>query len=59
MKGCCVYLELGTPWRTVFLIADSPSDANAFVKDVRIRAGLDATLAVAASRSRGEVGSSY
>jgi hypothetical protein len=45
MKGCCVYLELGTPWRTVFLVADSPSDANAFVKDVRIRAGLDATLA--------------
>ena len=45
MKGCCVYLELGTPWRTVFLVADSPSDAKAFVKDVRIRAGLDATLA--------------
>ena len=45
MKGCCVYLELGTPWRTVFLVADSPSDAKAFVKDVRIRAGLDTTLA--------------
>ena len=45
MKGCCVYLELGTPWRAVFLVADSPAKADAFVNDVRMRAGLDQSLA--------------
>ena len=44
-KGCCVYLELGTPWRAVFLVADSPAKADAFVNDVRMRAGLDQSLA--------------
>ena len=44
MKGCCVYLELGTPWRAVFLVADSPAKADAFVNDVRMRAGLDQSL---------------
>lgn len=45
MKGCCVYVELGTPWRAVFLVADSPAQADAFVNDVRMRAGLDQSLA--------------